>query len=196
VTLLISLTAAQVSSKSSVPKCYLAADGLKSAEVLGAVLGSLYIDGAVSRDRAMRGPSWVQTVLDRTLRDQTGAAVANATAAIRSGATQLSREPRKDKVGACVVFALPPSIYEIKILAPRDSPTNSSISLCANTILEFWQLACIPSAANSLDEKYACIHSPPLDIDVIALIGKKHRLCGDHLKIVIHAALIPVCKQL
>ena len=58
------------------------------------------------------------------------------------------------------------------------------------------QLRRIPSAADGLDQQDAGIHSPPLNIDVIALICQQHRLRSNHLEIVVNPADISIRKQL
>jgi hypothetical protein len=53
-----------------------------------------------------------------TVRDPSGAAIANATVTVTSDATQVSREARTGQTGTYAVFDLAPSIYKITIAAP------------------------------------------------------------------------------
>jgi hypothetical protein len=56
-----------------------------------------------------------------------------------------------------------------------------AILWCPNSFLELRQLRCIPATADGLDQENAGIHSPPFNVDVIALIGQEHRLRGNDL---------------
>jgi hypothetical protein len=47
--------------------------------------------------------------------------------------------------------------------------------------LELWQLCCIPSAADGLDEENAGIYTSPHNVDVIALVCQQYRLRRDDL---------------
>jgi hypothetical protein len=90
-------------------------------------------------DGCMYGQSTFAS-LRGTVRDRSGAIVANAKVTVRNADTQVSRETQTDMVGTYAVFDLPPSLYEITIAAPSfeiERRTNVELSVSAEDVVDF-----------------------------------------------------------
>lgn len=99
--------------------------------------------------------------------DPSGAAVANATVTVTNAATQVLRETRSDDVGAWSIFGLPPSRYEVKVVAPSftiERRTDVELTVNADVVLDF---SLTVSTVESNVEVHA--ESPGIDIDSVAL---------------------------
>jgi hypothetical protein len=102
-----------------------------------------------------------------TIHDPTGAAVANATVTVRNSATQVSREMRSDNAGAYNLFDLPPSRYEVTIIAPgfaTERRTDVELTVNAEEVLDF---SLNPSTVRSSVEVSA--EATGIDLDSAAL---------------------------
>jgi outer membrane receptor protein involved in Fe transport len=75
-----------------------------------------------------------------TVRDPSGAAIANATVTVMNDATQVSREARTGEAGTYAVFDLAPSIYKITIAAPGfaiQHRTDVELTVNAEEVVDF-----------------------------------------------------------
>ena len=72
-----------------------------------------------------------------------------------------------------------------------------SISIVANgRRAECREVGRTPAAAECLDQKHTRVQPPPLDIDIVSLVGEFDRLRGDHLEVRVDAAPVTIRKNL
>ena len=62
--------------------------------------------------------------------------------------------------------------------------------------LELRQIRDVPAAAECLDQEHAGIHTAPQDIDIVAFVGQRSRLCSDDLKVSIDTTYVTIGEEL
>jgi Carboxypeptidase regulatory-like domain len=104
-----------------------------------------------------------------TVRDASGATIANAAVTVRNAATRVTRDTRTDEAGTWTVFDLPPARYEVTIVASGfavERRTDIELTVNAEEVLAF---SLNPSSVESRVDVHA--ETPGVELENANLSG-------------------------